>query len=186
MIIQTHSLITFLMQLMDTYNKSSLHQFTYGTSECGYGCSDHASWAENGYHVAFPCEANFGEHNPNIHTVNDTYKNSGNTSSHAAKFTKLGIEYVVEAAKQSNTLNTGEVMHSINSIYILDKTLHYKFDNNKFISFYIVDASGKRIKTENKKISSGNIDVSNLNKGFYIAIFEIDNGKTISHKFVIK
>ncbi|GGE94322.1 leucyl aminopeptidase [Chishuiella changwenlii] len=176
----------FLMQLMDTYNTSGLHQFTYGTSECGYACSDHASWFDNGYNVAYPSESKIEDENPYIHTEEDTYKNSGNTATHAAKFTKLGIEYVVEAAKQSNILATEEIKNSSNTIFVSNKVLHYKFNTNQSISFYIVDATGKRIKNESKKLSNGTVDLTNLNNGFYIAIFEIGNGKTISHKFVIK
>jgi len=176
----------FLMQLMDTYNTSGLHQFTYSTSECGYGCSDHASWADFGYRAALPFEAKFTEHNPSIHTINDTYANLGNSSRHAAKFTKLGIEYVVEAAKQSTNLSIEEIKNSSNNIFVTDKILNYKFNTNQSISFYIIDATGKRIKSESKKLSNGTVDLTYLNKGFYIVIFEIDNEKTISHKFVLK
>jgi leucyl aminopeptidase len=176
----------FLMQLMDTYNTSGLHQFTYSTSECGYGCSDHASWADFGYRAALPFEAKFRENNSSIHTVNDTYSNLGNSCTHAAKFTKLGIEYVVEAAKQSNILATEEIKNSSNNIFVSNKVLHYKFNTNQSISFYIVDATGKRVKSKSKKLSNGTVDLTNLNNGFYIVIFEIGNGKTISHKFVIK
>ena len=82
------NLNSFLMKLMDEYNKTGLHQFTYDTSKCGYGCSDHASWSENGYPATLPFESKIGEDNPNIHTTGDTYAFMGSTSTHAAKFTK--------------------------------------------------------------------------------------------------
>src|SRR5690606_56587 len=64
---------TYLTQLMDHYNASGPHSLTYGFTECGYGCSDHASWAAEGYKVAFPFEAAFHQSNPNIHTPNDLF-----------------------------------------------------------------------------------------------------------------
>ncbi|MTI30735.1 M20/M25/M40 family metallo-hydrolase [Xanthovirga aplysinae] len=98
-----NTLNNFLMQLMDHYNASGTHQLTYGTSICNYGCSDHYSWAQQGYAVSFPFEASFGDHNPNIHTPNDTYENSPlPNATHAAKFTKLALEYIIETAKSAD------------------------------------------------------------------------------------
>ncbi len=87
----------FLIELMNYYNASGTHRLTYGTSQCNYGCSDHYSWAQQGYDVAFPFEARFNESNPNIHTTRDTFDRSPTpNATHAAKFAKLALEYLIE------------------------------------------------------------------------------------------
>ncbi|MFC5044177.1 M20/M25/M40 family metallo-hydrolase [Aquimarina hainanensis] len=93
----SQTLNSFLRQLMDHYNVSGTHKFTYGTSRCNYGCSDHYSWAQQGYQVSFPIEATFRESNPNIHTTRDTFDRSPTpNATHAAKFTKLALEFLIE------------------------------------------------------------------------------------------
>ena len=95
----------FLVELMDYYNASGTHRITYGTSRCNYGCSDHYSWAQEGYAVAFPFEATFNQSNPNIHTTRDTFDRSPTpNATHAAKFCKLALEYLIEIG---NGVNTG-------------------------------------------------------------------------------
>jgi bacterial leucyl aminopeptidase len=86
---------TFVGNLVDTY----LQGLIRGTSACGYGCSDHASWFNRGYPASFPFEAVFGQHNPTIHTSQDTIAQSGNNANHALKFTKLAAAYMAEVAK---------------------------------------------------------------------------------------
>ncbi len=87
----------FLIELMNYYNASGTHKLTYGTSQCNYGCSDHYSWAQQGYDVAFPFEASFNQSNPNIHTTRDTFDRSPTpNATHAAKFAKLALEYLIE------------------------------------------------------------------------------------------
>ncbi len=103
-----NTLNNFLMQLMDHYNATGTHAVTYGTSRCNYGCSDHYSWSQQGYDVSFPFEAKFSESNPNIHTSNDTFDRSPTpNATHAAKFVKLGLEFLIEVAKGTTT--TGNV-----------------------------------------------------------------------------
>lgn len=179
------NLNSFLMKLMDEYNKTGLHQFTYDTSKCGYGCSDHASWSENGYPATLPFESKIGEDNPNIHTTGDTYAFMGSTSTHAAKFTKLGIEYVVEAAKTS-TLGTNDIDKNSSRIYISNKILNYQLNFKSPILIKIIDATGRMIKTINTKNSNGSVNLSNLSTGFYIARFQDEIGNSVSHKFVFK
>lgn len=65
-------------------------------SACGYACSDHASWTNNGYVASFPFEAPMGQHSPYIHTSQDTIDKSGNTADHAIKFSRLALAYAVE------------------------------------------------------------------------------------------
>ena len=43
-----------------------------------------------------PFEAEFGQHNQRIHTVNDTLASAGGDASHAIKFAKLAAAYVIE------------------------------------------------------------------------------------------
>jgi leucyl aminopeptidase len=87
----------FIKQLMDAY-LPTLTKDT--TSVCGYGCSDHASWAQDALVPAsFPFEARFGQHNPLIHSVNDTLANSDPTCAHAAKFSRIAAAYMAELAK---------------------------------------------------------------------------------------
>lgn len=85
----------FLEQLVDTY----LAPLVRSTSACGYGCSDHASWTNNGFAASFPFESAFGQHNPTIHTSSDTISQSGSNANHALKFSKLAAAYLAEAAK---------------------------------------------------------------------------------------
>ena len=56
------------------------------------GSSDHAAWHREGFAAAFPFE-NPDNHNPHIHTADDTVANSG-AFSLAAGFAKLGLAYV--------------------------------------------------------------------------------------------
>ncbi len=94
----------FLIQLLNYYNSSGPHKLTYGTSSCNYGCSDHYSWAQEGYNVAFPFEATFRQSNPNIHTTRDTYDRSPTpNATHAAKFAKLALEYLIEISNAPST-----------------------------------------------------------------------------------
>ncbi|VDH16975.1 Bacterial leucyl aminopeptidase precursor [Algoriella xinjiangensis] len=179
------NLNAYLMQLMDVYNTSGLHQFTYDTSKCGYGCSDHYSWAENGFPATLPFESKMNEDNPNIHSTSDTYAFMGNTANHAAKFTKLGIEFVVETAK-SATLSTDDLNSVSSKIYVENKTLNYRFNTNSNYSIQIVDASGRQLINLTNKSANGNVDLSNLNAGFYVAIFKDNSGKRTSHKIIIK
>ena len=83
---------TFLASLMSTYQPS----VTVGYSSCGYACSDHASWQNQGFPASIPFETLMGEDNPYIHTANDTYANSGNQADHALKFAKLAAAFAVE------------------------------------------------------------------------------------------
>ncbi len=63
-------------------------------TECGYACSDHASWSSAGFAAAFPFEAPFGEYNRNIHTARDTLDPLDIT--HGLHYAKLGVAFAVE------------------------------------------------------------------------------------------
>ena len=88
---------TFLQNLTTTY----LPTVTFTTTSCGYACSDHASWHNQGFPASMPSEAIFGQHNQRIHTINDTLANSDPTAGHAAKFARLAAAYLAELAKGS-------------------------------------------------------------------------------------
>jgi len=82
----------FLAKLVAAYQPG----VTVGYSKCGYACSDHASWYNQGYPASFPFETLDGDDNPYIHTANDTYANSGSQAAHALKFAQLAAAYAIE------------------------------------------------------------------------------------------
>lgn len=87
------ALSNFVAKLIDFYVKVPVDY-----SSCGYGCSDHASWDEEGIPAAFPCETNFDDHNPYIHTINDTMNHL--SLEHMTNFTKLALAFAIETASE--------------------------------------------------------------------------------------
>jgi len=65
--------------------------------ECGYGCSDHASWFRQGYSTLMPFESSFREMNRDIHTEADTITNAANFE-HSSTFTKIALIFAGELA----------------------------------------------------------------------------------------
>lgn len=85
----------FLGAIVDTY----LPTLSRGTSVCGYGCSDHASWNVRGYPAAMAFEAPYpGSYNTALHSPQDTVATFGGTAAHAAKFARIAVAFAVEAA----------------------------------------------------------------------------------------
>lgn len=82
----------FLAQLVAVY----LPDLKVGYDQCGYACSDHASWQALGYPTSMPFEASFARDNPAIHTARDTFANSGGQASHALKFARLAAAFAIE------------------------------------------------------------------------------------------
>lgn len=80
---------TFVRLLINTYTS-----IPWVNTECGYGCSDHASWTYAGYRASFPFESEFSQHNPDIHTADDTLANVD--WEHAVQFAYLGLGFVIE------------------------------------------------------------------------------------------
>jgi leucyl aminopeptidase len=72
-----------------------------GTTKCGYGCSDHASWTKKGYPSSMAFESTFDGMNHDIHTDRDTLETSGGDASHSVPFAKLAVAFAVELAKTS-------------------------------------------------------------------------------------
>ncbi|MGA7297064.1 MAG: M20/M25/M40 family metallo-hydrolase [Rhodanobacteraceae bacterium] len=90
----------FLEQLVAAY----LPAVQVARDTCGYACSDHASWTQQGYPASFPFEASISlyQDNPYIHSSKDTYANSGSQADDALKFTRLGLAYAVELGELSD------------------------------------------------------------------------------------
>lgn len=63
-------------------------------SECGYGCSDHASWMTAGIPASFPCETSFEDHNPYIHSPQDDLNLLNDE--HMTNFAKLAVAFAME------------------------------------------------------------------------------------------
>ncbi len=176
----------FLMDLVDHYNTDGVHEITYGTSLCNYGCSDHASWTSEGYMAAFPFEANFGQHNGNIHSPNDTFSVSG-TADHAAKFAKLCSEYLIEAAK-SNILSVDENLINDVSIISNNGQLIYNLEatNTEFTSVIFYDMQGKKALESPITSKTGSISTQTFSSGIYVATFIVDSKTSVSKKVLIK
>lgn len=82
-------LTRFLRQLVDAYAS-----IDWVDTECGYGCSDHASWTAVGYRAVFPFESEFNKKNPYIHTSQDTLAHA--TLAHGLEFAKVCLGMAVE------------------------------------------------------------------------------------------
>ncbi|KAI0721876.1 peptidase [Cerioporus squamosus] len=67
-------------------------------TQCGYACSDHASWRKAGYPSVFTIESSFPESNHQyIHTSNDRMDISDEFSfEHMREFSKLAVAFAVE------------------------------------------------------------------------------------------
>lgn len=181
------SLNAFLMQLADHYNNSGPHQISYGTSICNYGCSDHASWTNEGFMASFPFEASFGQHNPNIHTSNDTYSLTG-TADHATKFAKLCVEYLVETAKSSVVLTVDEP--TLNSIFVTveNGTLFYDLSgaDHNFTGIELFDMQGRRAFVDSISDKKGLVSLQELSAGVYVVSFSSERNTKYSKKIVLK
>ena len=182
-----NNLNLFLFQLMEEYNKKGNHQFTYNTTRCNYGCSDHYSWATKGYAAAFPFEASFDETSPFIHTIDDTYKNMNFSTAHAAKFVKLGLEFVVEMSKLKKSLNTiDHPMQNLNKFYTNGKSLGFEIDRiYKIESALILNTSGQKVFSKFNLNKKDKVNLTHLPTGAYILILETDLGEKITHKFLL-
>ncbi len=89
------TLTAFVADLIDTYQP----ELAWTSTACGYPCSDHASWHGQGYPAAMSFEAKLGEHNPFIHSVDDTLATLDDSVDHALKFARLAVAFMAEIAK---------------------------------------------------------------------------------------
>ncbi|KAJ3811819.1 peptidase [Lentinula lateritia] len=85
-------LTKFNMELVDLYMDIPFVQ-----TQCGYACSDHASWRKAGYPSTFTIESSFENSNKNIHSANDRIDISDEFSfEHMLEFSKLAVAFAVE------------------------------------------------------------------------------------------
>lgn len=182
----SNDLNLFLVELMEHYNATGDHAFTYDYTVCNYGCSDHAAWGNRGYPSAFPFEASFNDSNPNIHTSNDTYSKSNESSAHAAKFAKLALQFLVEATKPTDDLGLNNTSKSNSKIVVNQKTLNYFLEssmNNNRVK--IINPTGQIVYQNDKLSSNGQLNLTQLTNGMYIVVFESDKGVKFTSKFLI-
>lgn len=85
-------LTNFIEQLIKTYVKQPVKH-----SECGYACSDHATWDKNGYPAAIAAEAAYEHTNKAMHTTQDTMDKL--SLSHMTDYAKLASAFAVELAE---------------------------------------------------------------------------------------
>ncbi|KAL0775959.1 hypothetical protein CaCOL14_007246 [Colletotrichum acutatum] len=83
--------VAFMKRVIDTYT-----DIPYEETVCGYACSDHASANRNGYPSSFIFETPFGNHNPYIHSPNDTMEYV--SFDHVLQHAKMATGYVYELA----------------------------------------------------------------------------------------
>lgn len=88
------ALTAFSKKLVSTY----LTGVIATDDNCGYACSDHASWNGLGYAAVYPFESITEYENPNIHKASDTATSSQFSYAHAHEFTKLVVAFVMELA----------------------------------------------------------------------------------------
>lgn len=87
------ALTAYVADLINTYVKLPV-----GAVSCSFACSDHVTWYQNGYRVAYPLEAmNDDEVNPYIHTAKDTVDKI--SLHHMQDFAKLTTAFAVELAE---------------------------------------------------------------------------------------
>ncbi|KAK1624372.1 peptidase family M28 [Colletotrichum phormii] len=83
--------VAFMKRIIDTYT-----DIPYEETVCGYACSDHASANRNGYPSSFIFETPFGNHNPYIHSPNDTMEYV--SFDHVLQHAKMATGYMYELA----------------------------------------------------------------------------------------
>jgi len=91
-------LTSYLGVLLDEYVK-----IKWGTAECGYGCSDHASWHAMGVPAVYPTEGDIDikrrkGFNLKIHTSEDLIDESNGRADQATNFAKLGLAFALDFA----------------------------------------------------------------------------------------
>jgi len=137
--------------------------------------------------ASFPFEASFGQHNPNIHTSNDTYSLTG-TADHATKFAKLCVEYLVETAKSSVVLTVDEP--TLNSIFVTveNGTLFYDLSgaDHNFTGIELFDMQGRRALVDSISDKKGLVSLQELSAGVYVVSFSSERNTKYSKKIVLK
>lgn len=83
------SLTKFTAKLLTHYVKIPV-----GYTKCGYACSDHVNWANEGFKTSYPSATTLDNDNPYIHTSDDTLDILN--LEHMVNFTKLGLAFIAE------------------------------------------------------------------------------------------
>ncbi|PRQ74512.1 hypothetical protein AAT19DRAFT_14865 [Rhodotorula toruloides] len=65
-------------------------------TQCGYACSDHASWSKVGAPSAFMIESTFADSSKAIHSSQDTIDQPGYSLDHIKQFARVAIALAVE------------------------------------------------------------------------------------------
>ncbi|KAI5833219.1 Zn-dependent exopeptidase [Schizophyllum commune Tattone D] len=90
----------FVDEEVSNFNKALVDLYLaipYVETQCGYACSDHASWTQAGYPSSFTIESTFQNSNKNIHSTNDRSDISDEFSfEHILEFSKLATAFAVE------------------------------------------------------------------------------------------
>ena len=64
----------FTNSKLTQFNKGLIEEYLsipYVETQCGYACSDYASWEKAGYPAIFTIESSFANLNPHIRTANE-------------------------------------------------------------------------------------------------------------------
>ncbi|KAG8878908.1 Leucine aminopeptidase 1, partial [Tulasnella sp. 332] len=85
------SVTEFVKKLVDKYLN-----IPYVETECGYACSDHASWGKAGYRSSFAIESSFENSNHYIHSANDRWDIPEFSFDHMLEFSKLAVGFAIE------------------------------------------------------------------------------------------
>lgn len=80
----------YLISANNTYFKATIQE-----DECGYGCSDHASWFRQGFPTLFPTESKFASSFKNIHTEKDVIS-PVMSFEHAKLFSKIALTIALD------------------------------------------------------------------------------------------
>ncbi|WP_288764163.1 M20/M25/M40 family metallo-hydrolase [uncultured Weeksella sp.] len=181
-----NNLNLFLIELLEHYNSSnSPHPISFGFTKCNYACSDHESWARNGYAAAFPFESKFEDYNRNIHSVNDRYSVTGN-SFQAEKFAKLGLQFLVEVAKSAQDMSTTSSSTKKFVTVVNNKNLLYRLPHNTSAGeVQIIDLYG-RVVIESPIKNSGKLSIASLDSGLYLGVFRLGTGEVYTSKFIVQ
>lgn len=63
-------------------------------TQCGYACSDHANWFQEGFSAFYPSATTLDDDNPYVHTSEDKLEILN--LEHMVNFTKLGLAFIAE------------------------------------------------------------------------------------------
>jgi leucyl aminopeptidase len=96
----------FVIMNTTDYTSSWLQNYLKGMNEtylkvqivddqCGYACSDHASWYRQGFPSVFPFEAPFDTYNQSIHTARDVITDQSDFE-HSLVFAKISLLFAMD------------------------------------------------------------------------------------------